>query len=72
MWSGRWRRNCGGGPHGECGYSEYETSLSGANFGATVLGFVNADGVGQYGVEGAMNELLTGKRRAAEDGEGCK
>lgn len=29
--------------------------------GATVLGFVNADGVGQYGVEGAMNELLTGK-----------
>ena len=28
---------------------------------ATVLGFVNADGVGQYGVEGAMNEELTGK-----------
>lgn len=28
---------------------------------ATVLGFVNADGVGQYGVEGALNEELTGK-----------
>ena len=28
---------------------------------ATVLGFVNADGVGQYGVEGALNETLTGK-----------
>ncbi len=27
---------------------------------STVLGFVNADGVGQYGVEGAMNEELTG------------
>lgn len=27
---------------------------------STVLGFVNADGVGQYGVEGAMNEKLTG------------
>ena len=28
---------------------------------ATVLGFVNADGVGQYGVEGALNEQLAGK-----------
>lgn len=28
---------------------------------ATVLGFVNADGVGQYGVEGALNTELTGK-----------
>lgn len=28
---------------------------------STVLGFVNADGVGQYGVEGALNEQLTGK-----------
>lgn len=28
---------------------------------AGVLGFVNADGVGQYGVEGAMNEELSGK-----------
>lgn len=28
---------------------------------ATVLGFVNADGVGQYGIEGALNERLTGK-----------
>lgn len=27
---------------------------------ANVLGFVNADGVGQYGVEGALNEELTG------------
>lgn len=28
---------------------------------ATVLGFVNADGVGQYGIEGALNERLIGK-----------
>lgn len=28
---------------------------------STVLGFVNADGVGQYGVEGAFDEQLTGK-----------
>ena len=27
---------------------------------ATLLGFVNADGIGQYGVEGALNEQLTG------------
>lgn len=27
---------------------------------AALLGFVNADGVGQYGVEGALNEELTG------------
>lgn len=29
--------------------------------GATLLGFVNAEGVGQYGVEGAMNDELAGK-----------
>ena len=28
---------------------------------AQLLGFVNADGVGQYGVEGALNEVLAGK-----------
>lgn len=28
---------------------------------STVLGFVNADGIGQYGVEGALNHLLTGR-----------
>ncbi len=28
---------------------------------ANVLGFVNAEGLGQYGVEGAMNETLAGK-----------
>lgn len=28
---------------------------------STLLGFVNADGVGQYGVEGAFNDELTGK-----------
>lgn len=28
---------------------------------STVLGFVNADGIGQYGVEGALNKQLTGK-----------
>lgn len=29
--------------------------------GSTVLGFVNSDGLGQYGVEGSLNGLLTGK-----------
>ena len=29
--------------------------------GSGVLGFVNADGLGQYGIEGAMNDILTGK-----------
>lgn len=29
--------------------------------GSTVLGFVNAEGVGQYGIEGAMDEQLAGK-----------
>lgn len=28
---------------------------------ATLLGFVNADGVGQYGVEGSLNEQLAGR-----------
>lgn len=28
---------------------------------STVLGFVNAEGVGQYGIEGALNDELTGK-----------
>lgn len=29
--------------------------------GSTILGFVNSDGLGQYGVEGSLNKLLTGK-----------
>lgn len=29
--------------------------------GSTLLGFVNADGLGQYGVEGSLNTLLAGK-----------
>ena len=28
---------------------------------STILGFVNADGIGQYGVEGSLNHLLAGK-----------
>lgn len=28
--------------------------------GSTLLGFVNADGLGQYGVEGSLNQLLAG------------
>ncbi len=28
---------------------------------STLLGFVNADGLGQYGVEGSLNHLLSGK-----------
>lgn len=31
------------------------------NLAANLLGFVNADGAGQYGVEGAMNEELSGE-----------
>lgn len=29
--------------------------------GSTLLGFVNADGIGQYGVEGSLNQLLSGE-----------
>jgi len=29
--------------------------------GSTLLGFVNADGLGQYGVEGSLNNILSGK-----------
>ena len=29
--------------------------------GSTLLGFVNADGIGQYGVEGSLNKILSGK-----------
>ncbi len=29
--------------------------------GATLLGFVNAEGMGQYGIEGALNDDLSGK-----------
>lgn len=29
--------------------------------GSTVLGFVNSDGLGQYGVEGSLNSILSGK-----------
>ena len=29
--------------------------------GSTLLGFVNADGIGQYGVEGSLNHILAGK-----------
>ena len=28
--------------------------------GSTLLGFVNADGIGQYGIEGSLNKLLSG------------
>lgn len=28
---------------------------------STILGFVNSDGLGQYGVEGSLNNILTGK-----------
>ena len=35
-------------------YPEGETA-------STILGFVNSDGLGQYGVEGSLNTLLTGK-----------
>lgn len=31
------------------------------NLGSTILGFVNADGLGQYGIEGSLNDLLSGK-----------
>ncbi len=31
------------------------------DMGSTLLGFVNADGIGQYGVEGSLNKILSGK-----------
>ncbi len=29
--------------------------------GSSLLGFMNSDGIGQYGVEGSLNDVLTGK-----------
>jgi len=41
--------------------SVYDTSpVPGLSFASNLLGFVNADGVGQYGVEGYYNSLLSG------------
>lgn len=31
------------------------------SLGSTLLGFVNADGIGQYGVEGSLNNVLSGE-----------
>ena len=46
----------------------YEPSaVPGESFAANLLGFVNADGQGQYGVEGYYNSLLTGKAGEASE-----
>ncbi len=46
----------------------YEPSaVPGESFAANLLGFVNASGQGQYGVEGYYNSLLTGKNGAASE-----
>jgi cell division protein FtsI/penicillin-binding protein 2 len=46
----------------------YETSpVPGESFAANLLGFVNASGQGQYGVEGYYNGLLTGKAGEASE-----
>jgi cell division protein FtsI/penicillin-binding protein 2 len=46
----------------------YEPSaVPGESFGANLLGFVNANGQGQYGVEGYYNSLLTGKAGEASE-----
>ena len=46
----------------------YEASaVPGESFAANLLGFVNASGQGQYGVEGYYNSLLTGKNGEASE-----
>lgn len=46
----------------------YEPSaVPGKSSAANLLGFVNADGQGQYGVEGYYNSLLTGKNGEASE-----
>ena len=46
----------------------YEPSpVAGESFAADLLGFVNASGQGQYGVEGYYNSLLTGKQGSASE-----
>jgi len=46
----------------------YEPSaVPGESFAANLLGFVNADGQGQYGVEGYYNSLLTGRNGEASE-----
>ena len=41
--------------------------VPGESFAANLLGFVNASGAGQYGVEGYYNGLLTGKTGTASE-----
>ncbi|MGO8686938.1 MAG: peptidoglycan D,D-transpeptidase FtsI family protein [Candidatus Dormibacteria bacterium] len=46
----------------------YDSSaVPGESFAANLLGFVNASGQGQYGVEGYYNQLLTGKDGTASE-----
>jgi len=46
----------------------YEPSaVPGESFAANLLGFVNASGQGQYGVEGYYNSILTGKNGEASE-----
>jgi cell division protein FtsI/penicillin-binding protein 2 len=44
-----------------------QSAVPGESFAANLLGFVNASGQGQYGVEGYYGSLLTGKNGAASE-----
>ena len=48
-------------PAGMYAQSSNQRVYAEGNLAASTLGFVNADGIGQYGVEGALNDTLAGK-----------
>ncbi len=48
-------------------YVYQPSAVPGESFGADLLGFVNGEGVGQYGVEGYYNGLLAGKPGTASE-----
>ena len=48
-------------PAGMYAQSSNQRVYTEGDLAASTLGFVNADGVGQYGVEGALNKELSGK-----------
>jgi len=48
-------------------YVYQPSAVPGESFAANLLGFVNADGVGQYGVEGYYNGILSGRAGTASE-----
>jgi cell division protein FtsI/penicillin-binding protein 2 len=48
-------------------YVYQPSAVQGESFAADLLGFVNGEGVGQYGVEGYYNGLLAGKPGTADE-----